>query len=164
MKEAKKLRWLLYGAVIAALYVVLTELENLLLPTLANGVIQVRFSEALNVFACFTSAAVPGVFIGCIIANILGGCIIWDVIFGSLASLIGAIGTYFLRKNRILALLCPIISNTVIVPLVLKFAYQAEGTVPFFMLTVAIGEIISCGLLGYLLGLLTNKYQKYIFR
>ena len=73
------------GAVIAALYVVLTFLANAV--GRANGVIQIRISEALNVLVCFTGAAVPGVTIGCLLSNLLTGCIVWDVLFGTLASL-----------------------------------------------------------------------------
>ena len=103
------------GAIIAALYVVLTMLANAL--GLANYPVQLRFSEALTVLPLFTGAAIPGLFVGCLISNILSGAVIWDVIFGSLATLIGAIGTYLLRRYKLLPLLPPIISNTLIVPL-----------------------------------------------
>ena len=93
----KKVLFITQGAVIAAIYVVLTYLVNLL--GLANGVIQVRLSEALTILPVFTPAAIPGVFIGCLISNLINGAVIWDVIFGSLATLVGAIGTYLL-KNR----------------------------------------------------------------
>ena len=161
MKQ-KKTTWLIQGDVIAALYVVLTELANLL--GMANGAIQIRFSEALNVLACFTSAAVPGLFIGCLLSNLLTGCVIWDVIFGSLATLLGALGAYVLRSKRIPALVCPILSNAVIVPLVLKFAYGLPDQIWYLVLTVAVGEVISCGVLGYLLGMVTDRYKKVLFR
>ena len=154
----KKTKKLVTGAIIAALYVVLTFLANAC--GLASGVIQVRISEALNVLVCFTGAAVPGVTVGCLLANLLTGGVIWDVIFGTLASFIGAFGGYLLRKNRILALLCPVLSNTLIVPFVLKFAYGAPDAFWFLFVSVAIGEVISCGILGYLLGLLADKYAK----
>ena len=148
------------GAIIAALYVVLTMLANAL--GLANYPVQLRFSEALTVLPLFTGAAIPGLFVGCLISNILSGAVIWDVIFGSLATLIGAIGTYLLRRYKLLPLLPPIISNTLIVPFVLAYGYGIEGTMPFFMLTVGLGEAISCGVLGYLLMFVLRKNGKGI--
>ncbi len=141
-----KTKKLTLAATIAALYVILTGLAKLL--GVDSGVIQVRFSEALCILPCFTPAAVPGLFIGCLLSNILAGGIIWDVVFGSLATLLGACGTRLLRKNRFLAVLPPIFANTIIVPFVLYYAYGIPGSVPYFMLTVGIGEVISCGILG----------------
>lgn len=154
----KKTKTLVTGAIIAALYVVLTFLANAF--GLASGVIQVRISEALNVLVCFTGAAVPGVTVGCLLANLLTGGIVMDVIFGTLASFIGAFGGYLLRKNRLLALLCPILSNTLIVPFVLKFAYGAPDAIWFLFGSVAVGEVISCGILGFLLGHVLDRYGK----
>ena len=154
----KKTKTLVTGAIIAALYVVLTLLANAF--GLASGVIQVRISEALNVLVCFTGAAVPGGTVGCLLANLLTGGIVMDVIFGTLASFIGAFGGYLLRKNRLLALLCPILSNTIIVPFVLKFAYGAPDAIWFLFGSVAVGEVISCGILGFLLGHVLDRYGK----
>lgn len=154
----KKTKTLVTGAIIAALYVVLTLLANAF--GLASGVIQVRISEALNVLVCFTGAAVPGVTVGCLLANLLTGGVVLDVIFGTLASFIGAFGGYLLRKNRLLALLCPILSNTIIVPFVLKFAYGAPDAIWFLFGSVAVGEVISCGILGFLLGHVLDRYGK----
>ena len=155
-----KTKYLTSAAIIAALYVVLTLITNLL--GLANGAIQVRFSEALCVLPMFTPAAIPGLFIGCMLSNILTGCVVWDVIFGSLATLIGAVFTYNLRKHKILAVLPPIISNTVIIPFVLKFAYGLPDGLWYFIITVGIGEIISCGVLGTLLYGYLKKYKNHI--
>ena len=77
------------GGVIAALYVVLTVIANAL--GLASGAIQVRFSEALTILPVFTPAAIPGLTVGCVLANLITGCAPWDVVFGSLATLIGAL-------------------------------------------------------------------------
>lgn len=154
----KKTKTLVTGAIIAALYVVLTFLANAF--GLASGVIQVRISEALNVLVCFTGAAVPGVTVGCLLANLLTGGVVLDIIFGTLASFIGAFGGYLLRKNRLLALLCPILSNTLIVPFVLKFAYGAPDALWFLFGSVAVGEVISCGILGFLLGHVLDRYGK----
>ena len=160
MKNSKTL-FIAQAAVIAALYVVLTLLANSL--GLANHAIQLRFSEALTILPFFTPAAIPGLFLGCVISNLLTGAIIWDVLFGSLATLLGAVGTYLLRRCKWLAPLPPIAANTIIVPLVLYFAYRIPGSIPFFMLTVGIGEILSCGVLGMLLLFILQKYRKYLF-
>ena len=151
------------SAVIAALYVVFTLIANTL--GLANYSIQVRISEALTILPLFTPAAIPGLFVGCLLSNILTGCIMWDVVFGPIATLLGAVGTYLLRncKRKWVATLPPILSNTIIVPFVLAYAYQFEGTIPYFMLTVGLGEILSCGVLGMILYASLFKYRKQIF-
>lgn len=148
MKENKTL-YLTQGAAVAALYVALTYLASAL--GLSSGAIQVRFSEALTILPCFFGAAVPGLFVGCLLANLLTGAVVWDVVFGSIATLLGAIGTRLLRKNRWLACLPPIISNILIVPFVLVYAYGVPDTILYLMLTVGAGEVISCGILGQLL-------------
>ncbi len=160
MKNSKTL-FITQAAIIAALYVVLTLLANSL--GLANYPIQLRFSEALTILPFFTPAAIPGLFLGCLISNLLTGAIIWDVVFGSLATLLGAVGTYLLRRSKWLAPLPPVAANTIIVPFVLYYAYQLPGSIPYFMLTVGIGEILSCGILGMLLLFVLQKYKKYIF-
>ncbi len=150
-----------YASIIASLYVVLTFIANGL--GLASGVIQIRISEALTILPVFTPAAIPGLFIGCIISNIITGGVIWDVIFGSIATLIGAIGTYYLRKHKYLAVIPPILANAIIVPIVLVYAYGAKEALPYLMFTVGIGEVISAGLLGMLLYTSLSKH-KNIFK
>ncbi len=158
----KKVLFTVHAAVIAALYVVLTFIANTL--GMANAPIQVRFSEALTILPFFTPAAIPGLFLGCLLSNILTGCIIWDIILGSFATLLGAVGTYALRKLPYwIAPLPPIAANTLIVPFVLAYAYHFEESIPFLMLTVGAGEVISCGILGILLLKLLQRYRKYIF-
>ena len=131
----KKVKFIVDAAVIAALYVVLTYLAAAF--NLSSGVIQVRFSEALTILPFFTPAAIPGLFVGCIIANLLGGAIPVDIIFGSIATLIGAFFTYKLRNTgKWTAPIPPIISNIVIVPLVLRYGYGINLPIPFMMLTV----------------------------
>lgn len=144
-----KTKKLTVASLIATLYVMLTLLARLF--GLDSGVIQIRFSEALCILPIFTPAAIPGLFVGCLLSNILAGAVVWDVIFGSLATLLAAIGTRLLKGNRFLAVIPPILANTLIIPFVLSFAYGAEGTIPYFMLTVGIGEILSCGILGLFL-------------
>ena len=157
----KGVLFIVQAAMIAAVYVVLTYFVSAF--NLASGAIQVRISEALTILPVFTPAAVPGLFVGCLLANLLTGCMPLDVVFGSLATLIGAAGTYALRKNRWRAPIPPIVSNTVIVPFVLAYVYMAEGTIPFFMLTVGIGEVISCYVLGNILYSALHRYKNNIF-
>ena len=149
------------GAMTAALYVVLTLVANAF--GLANYAIQVRFSEALTILPYFTPAAIPGLFVGCILSNLITGCMPLDVLFGSLATLLGALGTYSLRKCKWAAPIPPIIANTIIVPFVLAYVYHFEGSIPYFMVTVGIGEIISCGVLGMILLNVLDKYKDKIF-
>lgn len=153
-----KTAFLTKSAVIAALYVVLTELSAVL--GISSGVIQFRLSEMFAVLPIFTPAAIPGLFIGCFISNIFAGGIVWDVVFGSIATLIGAIGAWLLRKKSVyLAPLPTIIANMVIVPFVLRYAYGAEGSIPFFMLTVGIGEIVTAGIMGVFLAKTLKKHK-----
>ncbi len=141
----KKVLFLTQAAMIAAIYVVLT----IIFRPFSFGEIQVRIAEALTILPVFTPAAIPGLFIGCLIGNLLGGSVLWDVIFGSFATLIGALFTYLLRnRSKYLAPLPPILANTVIVPFVLYYAYGVNLPIPLMMLTVGIGEVISCGVLG----------------
>lgn len=155
----KKATFITQGAVIAAIYVVLVFVFDYW----SFGPIQFRIAEALTILPYFTPAAIPGLFVGCFIANIMGGAVIWDVVFGSLATLIGAVGTYFLRKWKWLAAIPPILANTIIVPFVLKYAYGADGMLWYFMLTVGLGEVIVCGVLGNMLRVALNKYRNSLF-
>ena len=150
-----------YGAVIAAIYVVLT----VIFAPISFGPMQVRIAEMLMILPMFTPAAVPGLFIGCIIANMLGGAIALDVIFGSLATLIGAWGGYLLRRSRWMVPIPPILSNALIVPFVLKYGYGfTEIPLPLMMVYIAIGEIIGCYVLGEILGGVLLRYRSVIFR
>ena len=157
----KGTQFLAEAAVIGAIYVVLT----VLFAPLSYGEVQVRFSEALTILPFFTPAAIPGLFIGCIIANLFGGAIPVDIIFGSIATLIGAVFTYKLRnQSRFLAPLPPIIANAVIVPFVLRFGYGVNLPIPLMMLTVGVGEVVSCAVIGLILQTALLKYKNVIFR
>ncbi len=145
----KKVLFISQAAVIAALYVVLTLLIASF--NLASGAIQVRISEALTILPVFTAAAVPGVTLGCFLSNIITGCAIPDVIFGTLATLIGALGTWYLKKTKFLFTVPPVVSNALIIPFVLKYAYGLGDALPFLMLTVGAGEVLSIMGLGMLL-------------
>ncbi len=157
----KHTRYVTQAALIAAHYVVLTYLAAAM--GLSSGIIQIRFSEALTILPYFMSSAVPGLFVGCILANLLTGCALWDIVFGSIATLMGAVITYLLRdKNKFLAPVAPILSNTIIVPFVLKYVYGMSGGLPYFFLTVFIGEVLSCGVLGMILLYSLEKHKKYL--
>ena len=144
--------YIAHAGIIAAIYVVLTALAAGF--NLASGAIQVRFSEALTILPLT---------IGCLLSNILTGCALPDVIFGTLATFIGAVGSYMLRKNRWLCSLPPILSNAIIIPFVLRYAYHIPGSIPFFMLTVGAGEVISCFIFGQILISVLNPIRDTIF-
>ena len=145
------------AGVIAAVYVVLTLVSAMF--GLSSGVIQVRISEAMSFLPFITPAAIPGLTIGCLISNSIAGGVPLDIVFGSVATLLGAVGAWALGKafkkrktfGMVIATLPNAISNTVIIPWVLKFACGAEDAIPFMMLTVGIGEIIACVVLGVVL-------------
>ena len=155
----KKLVFICPAAVIAALYVVLTYVFS----AFASGVIQVRVSEALTILPAFTPAAIPGLVIGCLLSNTLTGCVLLDIIFGSVATLIGALGSYALRRHTWLVPIPPIVSNMIIVPFVLRYAYGATDAFPFMIATVGAGEIISCYLLGMILYGALKKVNHTLF-
>lgn len=135
MKKQTNTLFLAQSAMIAAIYVVLT----VALAPFSYGEVQVRVSEALTILP--------------------------DIIFGSLATLLGACFTYLLRnRNKFLAPLPPIISNILIVPFVLHYGYQVPLPIPFLMGTVGIGEVISCGILGMIVYTILDKHRTAIFR
>ena len=136
---SKMTRIVALGALIAAVYAVLTYITA----PISFGPIQFRVSEALCILPVFTVAGIPGV-------TILSGAVPMDVVFGTLATFIGAIGTRALRKTGPFAAIPPILSNALIIPFVLRYAYGVPDLIPFMMLTVGLGEVISVGLLGNL--------------
>ena len=168
------------AALIAALYVALSLLSVQL--GLCSGVIQCRFSEALTILPAFLPESIPGLFIGCLLTNIISGGNPWDIAFGSVATLLGAIGTYLIGRAvrkaakkpfesrpvlRIVVLtamfsVSPIVANALIIPPILKFAYGVEDAMWFLTVTVAAGEIIACGVFGGILlaALLKNPYTR----
>ena len=159
--QRKKTLFIAQAAIIAAIYVALTYA----FAPFSFREIQVRISEALTILPVFTPAAIPGLFVGCLLGNILGGAALPDIIFGSLATLIGAFFTWKLRKaHPFLAPVPPILSNALIIPFVLRYAYQITLPIPMMMLTVGIGEVISCGVLGLLLYYALRSRKGAIFR
>lgn len=146
-RKSISIHWLMQGAVIAAMYVALT----LLFEPISFGTIQIRIAEILTILPLFTSAAIPGLFMGCLLANLIGGTVVLDVVFGSIATLIGAALGYALRSNRWLVPLPAVLTNTVIVPFVLKYGYGLELPMMVIAGHVAVGEFVSCFILGELL-------------
>ena len=159
-KARKRLAYITEASAIAALYTVITSAIG----PLGSAAIQCRIPEAMCVLAIFTPAAIPGMTLGCLISNIATGCLWQDVLFGTLATLIGVIGARLLRRIWWLTPLPTVISNTLIVPFVLAYAYHAEDGIPFLMLTVGIGEVISAYVLGIALYFALRKNARYIFK
>ncbi|MBQ9784106.1 MAG: QueT transporter family protein [Clostridia bacterium] len=158
-ENRKKLIYVCEAGVIGALYTAIT----LFIAPIGSGAIQCRISEALCILPFFTPAAIPGLTLGCLVANLVTGCLWQDVIFGTLATLMGAVGARLLRRVPYLVPLPTVVANTVIVPLVLAYAYRVKEGIPFLMLTVGVGEIISAYVLGMLLLLTLRKYGNRIF-
>ena len=150
-----------YSAIIAALYVVLTYVSSML--GLSSGAIQLRLSEMLCILPAFTLAAIPGLTLGCLLANMLTGAIWLDVLAGSLATLLGALGTYALRKYKWIMPLPAVLANALIVPFVLAYGYGVQQAIPLMMLTVGIGELLSAYLLGILLYFALQKRASHLF-
>ena len=160
MKNKRSIALLTQGAAIAAIYVVLT----VVFAPISFGPVQLRIAEALTILPLFTPAAIPGLFLGCVLANLIGGAIVWDVVFGSLATLIGAVLGYLLRSNRWLVPLPAVLSNALIVPPVLRFGYGVDLPLPLMALYIALGEIAGCYILGELLATALLRNRKTIFK
>jgi len=153
-----RVRYITLSATIAALYVVLTLISAAF--GLSSGVIQLRISEALCVLVAFTPAAIPGLTIGCLISNLIASANILDIVFGTLATFLGALGGYYLRKKKWLITLPTLLSNVIIVPLVIVYGFGVKDmALPLVALTVGIGEFISACVLGTGLLLILEKYK-----
>lgn len=146
-------------AMIAALYVILTLISHIF--GLASGAIQFRLSEALTILPLMSVYAIPGLSIGCLIANIITGCSFLDVLLGTAATFLGALGVYLLKQSRLklLSPIFPIVSNTLIVSFIIWISVPNE-TIWLFMLEIFIGEFVCCGLLGNGLYVLLNKSKQ----
>ncbi len=152
------MRFITVSAMIAALYVALTLISAV--AGLSSGAVQLRISEALCALAFFTPAAISGLTMGCFIANIITAANILDIVFGTLATFLGALGGYLLRKNKWLVTLPTFVSNTVIVPLVIVYGFGAvDAALPLVALGVSTGEFISACVLGTGLLLMLQKYN-----
>ncbi|MDO5111948.1 MAG: QueT transporter family protein [Clostridia bacterium] len=158
-----KTRELARGALIGALYVLLT----LLFAPISSGLVQVRVAEALCVLPCFTFSAVPGLFVGCLIANLLTGAAPYDVIFGSLATLLAADCTWRMRKagwSKWLMPLPSVVWNALIVGWLLCYVYAVGVSFPLCALYVGAGQALACYALGMPLMALLGKYGGRLFR
>lgn len=143
MKDPKTLT---RAAVIAALYAALT----LLLAPISYGAMQVRVSEGLTLLPVLFPEAAPALFVGCLLANLLGGSALPDIVLGSLTTLVAALLTRRLRGNRILAALPPVVLNGLIVGALVHLLYTPEIPMALCMLYVAVGEAIACYVVGFL--------------
>lgn len=151
------IKFLVHGAIIAALYVILT----IIFAPISYGPIQVRLSESLTILPFFTGAAIPGLFVGCVIANIYGGGGMVDIVFGSLATLIAAYMTFKVPKKA-LAPLPPVVINAFFIGLILNYILN----VPLLMtiIWVGLGQLIACYGIGYPLLLVLEKYKHTLFK
>ena len=146
------------ASTIAALYVVMTLISAAF--GLSSGAVQIRISEALCALTFFTPAAVPGLTVGCLIANLITGANVLDVVFGTLATLLGALGGRLLRKHQYLVTLPTLAANSIIVPLVIVYGFGVKDiALPFVALSVCVGEFISATLLGTGLLMILKKYN-----
>lgn len=156
--QQKRVRFITLSACIAALYIVLTLVSAVF--GLSSGAIQIRISEALCVLTFFTPAAIPGLTVGCLVSNLITGANLLDVVFGTLATFIGAYLGYLLRKHEALITLPTVLANTVIIPLVIVYGFGVKDmALPIIALTVCIGELISATLLGTGLLKMLKKYK-----
>ncbi len=153
-----KTKSIVYGAAIASIYAALT----LLFAWISYGPVQFRISEVLTVLPIFMPCSIPGLTVGCILANLIGGYGIYDIVFGSLATLLGAIGTRLLRKKPVLAMLSPVVANSLIVGSMLYFVVPDSGALLFNMLTVGAGELVICLGLGLPLVQLLKKHPSLL--
>lgn len=152
----KNTKFLIQAAVIAAVYATLT----IILMPFSYGVMQVRVSEALTILPYFTPAAIPGLFIGCLVSNMIGPYGLLDMVLGSSASLIAAVLSYYLRSKPLLVPLPPVIANGIIIGSMLHYAYSVPMPLYACILWVGLGELIACYAIGYPLMKLLKKYKK----
>ncbi|MDD4583189.1 MAG: QueT transporter family protein [Eubacteriales bacterium] len=155
----KNTKYLVQAAVIAAIYSALT----ILLMPLSYGVMQVRIAEALTILPAFTPAAIPGLFVGCLVANMVGPYGVMDMVCGSIATLLAGLSSYRLRKKPGLVPLPPIIANGLVIGSMLYYAYGVPLPLPACILWVALGEALACYGLGLPLIKYLNK-RRTVFR
>lgn len=154
----KKVLFIVQAAIIAAIYTVVT----ILIAPYSYGIFQFRVSEALTILPAMLPSAIPGLFVGCLVSNLVGGYGLIDMVFGSLTTLIAAVLSRKLRKYPYLVPLPPVILNAVIVGGYLKFLYFQDVPLLASMGWVALGQVLACYALGYpLLLLLTKRFGEY---
>ncbi len=149
-KNRKFIHTLTRSSAVAAVYIALTMFSAVF--GLSSGAIQLRLSESICLIPLLMPEAVPGLFVGCFISNLVSGAHILDTIFGSFATLIGAyLGREVFLKFKTpywVSTLPTLISNMIIIPALLVFTYGSEGSYLYFLITVGIGEFITASLLG----------------
>jgi uncharacterized membrane protein len=157
MKQLKtrQTKFWIQAALIAAIYATLT----ILLGSFGYGPIQFRIAEALTILPALTPAAIPGLFVGCMVANILGPYGMLDMVLGGGATLIAALMSYTLRKRPILVPLPPVLVNAVVIGSMLYYAYGVPMSLLACMATVGLGQLVSCYALGYPLLKILSKYE-----
>ena len=160
-QNRNRILFLVQSALIAALYTVLTVIVGSF--GLASGAIQIRISEALCILPVFTPAAIPGLTLGCLLSNLFMASLWQDVLFGTFATLLGALGAYWLKKHFWAVPIPTVLANALIIPPVLAYAYGFEGGLAFFALTVGLGEIVSAYVLGILLYLALKPHANRLF-
>lgn len=160
-KRKMNVRDLVRAAIIAAVYALLT----IALAPISSGLIQCRVSEALSVLPYFTFSAVPGLFVGCLLANLLTGAPVYDVVFGSLATLLAAYITYFMRKRvtKYLAPLPSVVVNALVVGALLVYVYDVGVSYWVAAGYVAVGQAIACFVIGLPLLSLLESYGSKLF-
>ena len=150
------------AAIIAALYILL----SLAVQPIASGLVQCRISEALTILPVFTGAAVPGLFIGCLLFNLISGAVAYDVVFGSLATLLAALLTWRMARRGMPKWMLPlpsVVFNGLIVGALLVYAYGVPVSYPLAVLYVAAGQAVACYVLGMPLMLLLGRFGKKLF-
>ena len=158
------------AAAIAAIYVVLCQIFQ----PISFRDVQVRIAEGLTILPYFTPAAIPGLFVGCLLGNLLGGAIPLDVVFGSAATLVAAFGTYaigkWIRRNhpdghkiKFLLPVPPILANAIVIPPILYYGYGILVPIPIQIATVGLGEILSCGVIGMIFLFALEKVGSRVF-
>ncbi len=157
----KRTLFVCQGAIIAALYAAITLVTHIF--GLDSGFIQLRVSEMLCILPMFTPAAIPGLYLGCLLANLLSGAVWLDIIVGPIATLAGAYGCYLLRKHRLLAPIPTVLANTLFIPIVLSYGYGMEQAILIIMFTVGIGELIGAYIFGVILAYAVEKRKKQLF-
>ena len=170
--SSSSVKLLAQAGLIAALYVVLT----VAFAPFSFKEIQVRLAEMLTIMPFFTLAGIPGVTIGCLLGNILSGAALPDIIFGTMATLIGAVFTYYLGRRYesagqslspvpttklISGTIPPIVSNALIIPFVIKYAYGSPMPIWLMIITVGVGEVVSCGILGVIFGHAISRLKQF---
>lgn len=157
----KGVRFMTQAAMIAAIYVVLV----FVFAPISFGPVQIRVAEALTILPLITPAAVPGLFIGCLVGNLLSpGLIILDIVLGSLTTLVAAIISYKLRDKKYLVPMPPVILNMIVVPFIIKYGYGVPMPIYLSALAVGAGQLVSCYGLGLILIQVIDKYKHKIFK